>query len=103
MFPWLGAKAIRDVTSADILACVDGIAQREVYDTARRALQILKKIFKWAIGRGLIAARPAAHIEPKGQLPSVDVTHRAAITDPTQLGTLMRAMDSYPRATRHVR
>jgi integrase len=95
VFPWLGAKAIRDVTSADILACIDRMAQREAYDTARRVLQILKKIFKWAIGRGLIAASPAAHIEPKEQLPSVDVTHRAAITDPTQLGALMRAMDSY--------
>jgi integrase len=83
------------VTSADILACIDRMAQREAYDTARRVLQILKKTFKWAIGRGLIAASPAAHIEPKEQLPSIDVTHRAAITDPTQLGALLRAMDGY--------
>jgi integrase len=95
IFPWLGAKAIRDVTSADILACIDRMAQREAYDTARRVLQILKKIFKWAIGRGLIAASPAAHIEPKEQLPSIDVTHRAAITDPLRLGALMRAIDGY--------
>lgn len=95
VFPWLGPKPIRDVTSADILACIDRIAQREAYDTARRVLQILKKIFKWAIGRGLIAASPAAHIEPKDQLPSVDVTHRAAITDPAQLGALMRAIEGY--------
>lgn len=95
VFPWLGAKAIRDITSADILACVDRMAQREAYDTARRVLQILKKVFKWAIGRGLIAASPAAHIEPKEQLPSIDVAHRAAITDPARLAALMRAMDGY--------
>lgn len=95
VFPWVGAKPIRDVTSADILACIDRIAQRHAYDTARRVLQILKKIFKWAIGRGLIAASPAAHIEPKEQLPSVDVTHRAAITDPVQMGVLIRAIEGY--------
>ncbi|HEY0682972.1 MAG TPA: integrase arm-type DNA-binding domain-containing protein [Steroidobacter sp.] len=95
VFPWLGAKALRDVTSADILACVDRMAKRGAYDTARRVLQILKKVFKWAIGRGLIAASPAAHIEPREQLPSIDIRHRAAITDPTQLGALMRAIDSY--------
>jgi integrase len=95
VFPWLGAKAIRDVTSADILACVDRMAQRGAYDTARRVLQIVKKIFKWAIGRGLIATSPAAHIEPREQLPSIDVRHRAAITDPAQLGALMRAIDGY--------
>lgn len=95
VFPWIGGKAIRDVTSADILACVDRIAQREAYDTARRVLQILKKVFKWAIGRELIATSPAAHIEPREQLPSIDVTHRAAITDPDQLGALMRAIEGY--------
>ena len=88
VFPWLGAKAIRDVASADILACVDRMAQRGAYDTARRVLQILKKVFKWAIGRGLVAASPAAHIEPREQLPSIDIRHRAAITDPVQLGAL---------------
>lgn len=95
VFPWLGAKALRDVTSADILACVDRMAKRGAYDTARRVLQILKKVFKWAIGRGLIAASPAAHIEPREQLPSIDVRHRAAITDPKLLGSLMRAIDGY--------
>jgi integrase len=57
VFPWLGAKAIRDVTSADILACIDRMAQREAYDTARRVLQILKKIFKWGSLRTCRATR----------------------------------------------
>jgi hypothetical protein len=48
VLPWLGANAIREVTSAGILACVDRMAKRGAYDTARRVLQILKKIFKWA-------------------------------------------------------
>lgn len=95
VFPWLGSKPIRDVTSADVLECIDRMAKRGAYDTARRVLQIVKKIFKWAISRGLIATSPAAHIEPRDELPSIDVTHRAAIKDPKQLGALMRAIDSY--------
>lgn len=95
VFPWLGSKPIRDVTSADVLECIDRMAKRGAYDTARRVLQIVKKIFKWAISRGLVATSPAAHIEPRDELPSIDVTHRAAIKDPKQLGALMRAIDGY--------
>lgn len=95
LFPWIGAKPIREVTSADVLQCIDRMAKRGAFDTARRVLQIAKKIFKWAIGRGLIAASPAAHIEPRDELPSINVAHRAAIKDPKQFGALLRAIDGY--------
>lgn len=95
VFPWIGAKPIRDVTSADILACIDRMAQRGANETARRALQLTKRIFKWAIGRGLITSSPAAHIEPKEQLPSRKIKHRASIKDPVQFGALLRSIDNY--------
>jgi integrase len=95
VFPWIGDKPIREVTPADLLAIIDRMAKRSAYDTARRVLQITKKIFKWAIGRGLVGASPAAHIEPRDELPSISVKHRAAIKDPAQFGALLRAIDNY--------
>jgi hypothetical protein len=95
VFLWIGTKPIRDVTSADVLQCLDRMAQRGAVDTARRVLQYLKKLFKWAIGRELVAASPIAHIEPKDHLPSVRVEHRPAIKDPDQFGVLLRAIDAY--------
>jgi len=95
VFPWIGTKPIRDVTSDDILLCMDRMAERGAVDTARRVLQILKKVFKWAIGRGFITTSPAAHIEAKEHLPKVAVQHRAALKDPQQFGTLLKAIDAY--------
>lgn len=95
VFPWLGAKPIKQVTTGDVLECIDRMSKREAFDTARRVLQITKKICKWAIGRGLIASSPAAHIEPREELPAVSVAHRAAITDPAQFGALLGAINVY--------
>jgi len=80
IFPWIGAKAIRDVTSGDIISCVDRMAEGGKHETARRVLQITKRIFKWAIGRGLVGTSPAAHIDPREQLirPIRSATPRAS-------------------------
>jgi hypothetical protein len=94
IFPWIGANAIRDVTSADIISCIDRMAEGGKHETARRVLQITKRIFKWAIGRGLVGTSPAAHIDPREQLPSKKVKHRAAIKDPLTLGSLNAELHS---------
>lgn len=95
VFPWIGSKPVREVTADDVLSCIDRMLERGAVDTARRVLQILKKVFKWAIGRGFIATSPAAHIEAKEHLPKIEVQHRAALKDPHQFGALLRAMDVY--------
>lgn len=91
----IGTKPIRDVTADDVTRCMDRMVEAGAIDTARRVLQAVKKIFKYAISRGLITTSPVAHIEPKDLLPSVNVEHRAAITDPAQFGALLRAIDTY--------
>lgn len=78
-----------EIRSLDRMVHVDAI------DTARCVLQALKKVFKYAVSRGIIKSSPIAQIEPKDHLPSVDVQHRAVITDPIQFGALLRAIDTY--------
>ncbi len=95
VFPWIGDIPIRDVTGEDVLVCMDRMVNRGAIDTARRVLQILKKVFKWAIGRRLVEHTPIAHIEPKDHLPSVSVQHRAAVRDPQLLGVLLESIDAY--------
>lgn len=95
VFPLIGNKPFKDVTGEDVLTCLDRMINRGAVDTARRVLQILKKAYKWAIGRGLVDRSPVAHIEPKDHLPSVDVRHRAAIRDPQVFGALLRGIHAY--------
>ena len=91
----IGSKPIAEVTADDVTRCIDRMVEAGAIDTARRVLQALKRIFKYAIGRKLITVSPVAHVEPRDHLPSVDVQHRAAITDPVQFGALLRAIDNY--------
>lgn len=93
--PWIGNKPIRDVKSGDIVVLMDRMAERGAIDTARRVLQYLKKIFKWAIARELVAHSPVAHIDPRDHLPRVGVKHRASIKDPTRFAELLRSIDAY--------
>lgn len=93
--PRIGDKPIRDVKSGDIVALMDRMAERGAIDTARRVLQYLKKIFKWAIARELVEHSPVAHIDPRDHLSRVGVKHRAAIKDPTQFAALLRSIDAY--------
>ena len=74
VFPRIGSKPIRDVTSDDFLGCMDRMIERGAYYIARRVLQITKKVFKWAVGRKLVAVSPVAHIEPRDELPKRKVS-----------------------------
>ena len=95
VFPWIGSKPIGEVSSKDITACLDRCRERGAIDTARRLLQIIKQIYAWAVTQKRAAASPAAHIQPRTVLPSIDVKHRAAIKDPQQFSVLLKALDGY--------
>lgn len=96
VFPWIGDKPIRDVTTADVLECLDRLAKRGKNETARRVLQIVKKVFGWAVSRGgILPASPVAHVQPRDELPSADIKHLASIKDPQEFGALLRAIDGY--------
>jgi integrase len=96
VFPWIGSLPVREVSSTAVLDCMDRMVSRGAIDTAHRVLQILKKIFNWAIGRGLMDRSPVAHLTPRDHLPNVRVQHRAAIRDPQVFGALLRSIDAYP-------
>ena len=96
VFPWIGQQPVREVTSAAVLSCMDRMVSRGAIDTAHRVLQILKKIFNWAIGRELVDRSPVVHLTPKDHLPRKRLQHRAAIRDPQAFGALLRSIDVYP-------
>lgn len=100
LFPWLGKKSIADIEAPDLLACLQRTEARGAVETARRIRQICSQIFRYAIATGRAKRDPAADLI--GAIPPVKVKHRATITDPLEVGKLLRAMESY-RGTVHVR
>jgi len=91
-FPWLGKKAIADITAPDILACLRRIEDRGARDTAHRALQNCCAVFRFAVAEGKGKENPAIHL--KGALAPSRPSHFAAITEARDVGPLLRKMDA---------
>lgn len=93
IFPWLGARPASEITAPELLAVLRRIEERGALDTAHRAMQNCGQIFRYAIATGRAERDPAADL--RGALPPVKQKHLAAITNPKDIGALLRAMDGY--------
>lgn len=63
---WEG-RQIGQIGRRDILDLVDGIADRGSVIMARRTQAYVHRLFKWAVGRGIIEANPASGLPKPGQ------------------------------------
>jgi integrase len=93
LFPWIGGRPIADITAKELLATVTRIADRGAVETAHRALQNCGQVFRYAIATGRTERNPAPDL--RGALPPVKPNHLAAITAPSEIGGLLRAIESY--------
>ena len=58
-----GDRQIRSIATADVIRLVNGIDDRGAGVMANRILQLLGRLFAWAIGQKVIDANPAAGIK----------------------------------------
>lgn len=93
LFPWIGGKPIAELTAPEVLAAVRKIEGRGALETAHRALSNCGQVFRYAIATGRASRDISADL--RGALTPVKTEHFAAITDPKQVGALLRAMDGY--------
>ncbi len=93
IFPWIGERAIADITAPELLTVLRRIEDRGAVETAHRALQNCGQIFRYAVASGRAERDPSADL--KGALPPVRQSHLAAITEPKAVGELLRAINGY--------
>lgn len=62
--PYLGRRKARDVKQREILLVIDKIVERGSPIAATRTLRIVKKMFSFAVSRGILDASPCVAIEP---------------------------------------
>jgi integrase len=93
VIPWIGARPVSGVTPAELLTVLRRIEQRGAADSAHRIHQVCGQVFRYAVATGRAERDPSADL--KGALPAVRRRHFAAITDPGELGALLRAIGSY--------
>lgn len=98
VFPFIGKRPIAELGAPDLLAVIHRIENRGAVDIARRVHNICGRVFRYAVGKGLINRDPSRDIELKDILPPEDVKHHASVTEPKAAGELMRAIDGFTGA-----
>ncbi len=94
LLPWLKDRPIGAITAPELLQVLRRIEARGAIETAHRARRIAAQIFKHAIATGRASWNPANDLQ--GILkPKPRTRHHPAITDPRELGGLLRAIDGY--------
>jgi integrase len=92
-FVAFGDRPIGEVTAPELLHALRKFELRGRYESARRMRTVASMIFRYAIATGR-ATRDIA-LDLRGALTTPTEKHRAAITDPKELGALLRAIEGY--------
>jgi integrase len=93
IFPYLGKRPIDQIDAPELLLVMRRIESRGVLDTLHRALQNCGQIFRYGVATGRCSRDPSGDL--RGALPPAKAKHHASITDPKQIGELLRAIDDY--------
>lgn len=93
LFPWIGSRPISEITAPELLQCLRRIESRGAVDTAHRTKGIAGEVFRYAIATARAERDPSADL--KGALTPVKVQHLKALTEPTDVAPLLRAIDTY--------
>lgn len=93
VFPWLGHRPIADITAQELLLVIRRIEERGAIETAHRVLSNCGEVFRYAIATGRADRDMAADL--RGALQPTVKKHLAAVTDPKQVGKLLRMIDGY--------
>ncbi len=93
IYPWIGNRPVGEITAPELLHVLRKIEMRGHIESAHRASTNAGQVFMYAIATGRAERNPAADL--KGAIPPATVKHMSSITDPEQVGELMRAFDRY--------
>lgn len=93
LFPFIGNKPIAEIEPPAILKCLRRIEERGALDSAHRAKTTAGQVFRFAVSIGKATRDPTPDLQ--GALPPPDRKHFAALTDPKEVGQLLRDIADY--------
>lgn len=89
----IGNLPISEITAPDVLSALKRIEARGRYETAGRARALVGAVSRYGVATGRSHTDPTPAL--RGALITPQVTHRATIIVPEEIGALMRAIDGY--------
>ena len=94
VFPFIGKLPIASIKAKDVL---DDVARRMeargIHESAHRIVQICSQVFRYAVAVGVIERDVTTDL--RGALMAIRKANYAAITEPKQVGQLMRSIYAY--------
>lgn len=93
IFPVIGNQPIAMITGPQLHKAIIKIEERGAHESAHRTLQICGRIYAYANACGYTTNDPTRGL--KMALTPNKTKHFASITDPKEVGKLLRAIDSY--------
>jgi len=93
LFPRIGELNLGDIDAPQLLAVIRKIEERGAIETADRGLMLCRQIWRYGIATGRVERDITDGL--KDALMPYRGKHFAAITDPMELGVLLRAIKEY--------
>ena len=92
----LNHRPIAEIGAPEVLAVLRVIESTGHHETTHRVKQRIGQVFRYAVATGRAERDPIPDL--RGALTSVVSTPRAAVTDPSTVASLLRAIDGYSGA-----
>ena len=93
VFPWMGKRPITEITAPEVLAVLRRIDERGARYTAHKAKSEISQCFRYAIATGRAERDPCPDL--KGAIPAPKTENLPSITEPADVGELLRAIDGF--------
>lgn len=93
IFPHIGNHPISEITPRALLAVIRRIESRGALAIAHRILASCGRVFRYAVSTGRAESDPTRDL--RGALPPAKSKKFAAITNPQEVGELLRDIDGY--------
>lgn len=92
-YPLIGNIPIAQITPHEALAVLRKVEATGAYETARRMRSVLSRVFRYGVATVRCEKDVASDL--RGAIAVPKVKHFAAITRPSEVGALLRAIDGY--------
>ncbi|MGJ8481194.1 integrase [Sphingobium sp. IP1] len=92
-YPIIGSIPIAQITPHEALAVLRKVEATGAFESARRMRSVLSRVFRYGVATVRCDKDVAADL--RGAIASPKVKHFAAITKPSEVGALLRAIDRY--------
>ena len=93
LFPHIGQRPITEITAIELRDVLKKVEDAGKHETASRSKITAGQVFRWAVLEGRANNDITASLRRLFATPKP--THRATITDPKQIGELLRAIEGF--------